>query len=127
MDIVKKYKELKKKDCVQLIKELNRRGLTSSCSPDDEKVCRIIAYDAYNAGRSAGLEEARKGSKDDKNTVAASTKERSNIVLRDEANDEVTFLKVTKDQKDLLEYLMDNDWLTDVSFTEATRIKWDEP
>ena len=46
MDIVKKYKELKKKDCVQLIKELTRRGLTSSCSPDEEKICRIVAYGA---------------------------------------------------------------------------------
>ena len=124
MDIVKKYKELKKKDCCQLIKELNRRGLTSSCSPDEEKICRIVAYDAYHAGRSEGLEEARKGCKD---TVKTTAKERSGIVLRDDANDTMAFLKVTKDQKNLLEYLIENDWLVDVSFTGTSQVGWDEP
>lgn len=124
MDIVKKYKELKKKDCCQLIKELNRRGLTSSCSPDDEKVCRIIAYDAYNTGRSDGLTEARKGCKD---TVKTTVKERSGIVLRDNANDTFVFLKVTGDQKNLLDYLINHDWLTDVSYSETEQIEWDEP
>lgn len=124
MDIVKKYKELKKKDCVQLIKELTRRGLTSSCSPDEEKICRIIAYDAYHAGRSEGLEEARKGCKD---TVKTTTKERSGIVLKDEANDTVAFLKVTERQMDMLDYLIDNDWLTDVSYTKTEQVGWDEP
>lgn len=124
MDIVKKFKELKKKDCGQLVKELNRRGLTSSCSPDDEKVCRIIAYDAYHAGRSAALEEVRKGYKD---IVKTTTKERSGIVLKDNANDTFVFLKVTEDQKNLLDYLIDHDWLTDISFSETEQIEWDEP
>jgi len=124
MDIVKKYKELKKKDCCQLIKELNRRGLTSSCSPDEEKICRIVAYDAYHAGRSEGLEEARKGCKD---TVKTTAKERSGIVLKDEANDTVAFLKVTERQMDMLDYLIDNDWLTDVSYTKTEQVGWDEP
>lgn len=124
MDIVKKYKELKKKDCVQLIKELTRRGLTSSCSPDDEKICRIIAYDAYHAGRSDGLEGRRKG---DKNVAPTTATERFGIVLKDEANDTVAFLKVTECQMDLLDYLIDHDWFTDVSYTKTEQVGWDEP
>ena len=124
MDIVKKYKELKKKDCVQLIKELTRRGLTSSCSPDDEKICRIIAYDAYHAGRSEGLENVRKGYS---NVAPTTATERFPIVLKDEADDEVVFLKITKDQRSLLKYLIDNNWLANVSFTETNQIGWDEP
>ena len=124
MDIVKKYKELKKKNCVQLIKELTRRGLTSGCSPNEEKICRIIAYDAYHAGRSAALEELRKGNK---NVAPTTATERFGIVLKDEANDTVAFLKVTECQMDLLDYLIDHDWFTDVSYTKTEQVGWDEP
>ena len=124
MDFVKKYRELKNKRSAQLNKELERRGLRPICCSNDELACDIVAYDAYHAGRSAGLEEARKGCKD---TVKTTAKERSGIVLKDNANDTFVFLKVTEDQKNLLDYLIDHDWLTDVSFSETEQIEWDEP
>ena len=124
MDFVKNFRELKKKHGVQLNKEMQRRGLRYICCSDDEIACGIVAYDAYYAGRSAALEEVRR---EHKNTVAATEKERSGIVLEDEACDLVAFLRVTKDQKNLLKYLIDNEWLTEVSFTETTRAGWDEP
>lgn len=124
MDFVKKYRELKNKRSAQLNKELERRGLRPICCSNDELACDIVAYDAYHAGRSAGLEEARRGCK---NTVKITTKERSGIVLKDEANDTVAFLKVTERQMDMLDYLIDNDWLTDVSYTKTEQVGWDEP
>lgn len=124
MDFVKKYRELKKKHGVQLGKELSRRGMTSCCHTDDEIACDIVAYDAYYAGRSDGLAEARK---ERKNMTEATAKERFNIVLKDNANDTVAFLKVTERQMDMLDYLIDNDWLTDVSYTKTEQIGWDEP
>jgi len=124
MDFVKKFRELKKKHGVQLNKEMQRRGLRYVCCSDDEIACGIVAYDAYHAGRSAALEEARR---ECKNTVKIATKERSGIVLKDEANDTVAFLKVTERQMDMLDYLIDHDWLTDVSYTKTEQVGWDEP
>ena len=124
MDFVKKFRELKKKHGVQLNKEMQRRGLRYVCCSDDEIACDIVAYDAYHAGRSAALEEARR---ECKNTVKIATKERSGIVLKDEANGTVAFLKVTERQMDMLDYLIDNDWLTDVSYTKTEKAEWDEP
>ena len=124
MDFVKNFRELKKKHGVQLDKEMQRRGLRYICCSDDEIACGIVAYDAYYAGRSAALEEAHRKNK---NTVNVASKERSGIVLKDNANDTFVFLKVTEDQKNLLDYLIDHDWLTDVSFSETEQIEWDEP
>ena len=124
MDFVKKFRELKNKRCATLKKESERRGLRTPCETSEEIACEIVAYDAYHAGRSAALEEVRKGN----NNVASTTvKERSGIVLKDDTNDDVVFLKVTKDQMNLLDYLIDHDWLTDVSYTETKQIEWDEP
>ena len=125
MSCVDKYRALKNKNGGQITKELTRRGMTcGDCRTTDEIICKIVAYDAYHAGRSEGLEEARKGCKD---TVKTTAKERSGIVLKDNANDTFVFLKVTEDQKNLLDYLIDHDWLTDVSFSETEQIEWDEP
>jgi len=125
MSCVDKYRELKNKNGSQISKELVRRGMMSGdCRTTDEIICKIVAYDAYHAGRSAALEEVRKGN----NNVASTTaKERSGIVLKDNADDTFVFLKVTEDQKNLLDYLIDHDWLTDVSFSETEQIEWDEP
>jgi len=124
MDFVKKFRELKNKRSAQLNKELERRGLRPVCCSNDELACDIVAYDAYHAGRSAALEEVHKGYS---NVAPTTATERFGTVLKDEVNDAVSFLKITKDQRSLLRYLIEHDWLTDVSFTETNQIGWDEP
>ena len=124
MDFVKKFRELKNKRCSTLKKESERRGLRTPCETSEEIACEIVAYDAYHAGRSAALEELRKGNK---NVAPTTATERFGIVLKDEANDTVAFLKVTECQMDLLDYLIDHDWFTDVSYTKTEQVGWDEP
>ena len=133
MDITFKLNNLYKKNSMQLDKEMKRRGLQYGGKTKNDKICEIIAYDAYNAGRSTAFEEVRKNIAEStakekrKNMAETTAKERFNIVLKDNANDTVAFLKVTERQMDMLDYLIDNDWLTDVSYTKTEQIGWDEP
>ena len=137
MDITFKLNNLSKKNDVQLNKEMDRRGLRYSGKAKNDKICEIIAYDAYNAGRSDYKQKVKKTEKKSTNSIRSikindvtseiALKERFNIVLTDKANDTVAFLKVTEDHMDMLDYLIDHDWLTDVSYTKTEQVGWDEP
>lgn len=133
MNVIFKLNNLYNKNDAQLNKEMSRRGLQYDGKTKVDKICEIIAYDAYNAGRSNAFEKVRKNIAEStvktqrKNTAESTAKERSCIVLNDNANDTVAFLKVTECQMDMLDYLIDHDWLTDVSYTKTEQIGWNEP
>ena len=146
MNITFKLNNLNKKNDAQLDKEMNRRGLQWRGKTKNDKICEIIAYDAYNAGRSDYKQEVKKTEKKPANNVhpikingVTATKvngvtkitfnnkpERNTVILtyQEETN---AYLKVTEDQKRVIKWLIDNDWMLDTEMKEVPDLQWVEP
>lgn len=131
MDITFKLNNLSKKNDVQLNKEMDRRGLRYGGKTKNDKICEIIAYDAYNAGQQAakkavGNIHCIKLNGTPIKIAPKNQPERANVILtcQGESN---AYLKVTEDQKKLLKWLIGNDWMCDTTMREVSGIEWVEP
>ena len=139
MNVTFKLNNLNNKNDAQLDKEMSRRGLRYGGKTKNDKICEIIAYDAYNAGRSDYKQKAEKTEKKSTNSIHSieingvtskialnNQPERSNIILTYQGESSA-YLKVTEDQKRVIKWLISNDWMHDTRIRETSGIQWVEP
>lgn len=119
-------------------KECNRRGIAHQhMKTKEDKVLAIIRHDAYYEGADDARHGAVVGSyvfsheeptpmlvKQEQKT--AKGPKRRNYILRDWQDNEITYMRLTDDQGRLMEWLIRNNFLTEVDFEETDEIKFEE-
>lgn len=109
----KKVMCLFKKEREQLIKETRRRGLVFE-NPE-QAIAEIIWKDAYDAGHNEGVIEGRNQSVSAPNNTKPEVRE---YCFHDVAEDIKYRFELTDEQVRVIEWMMDNEFLTNVNFYE---------
>lgn len=109
----KKVMCLFKKEREQLIKEARRRGITFENT--EQAIAEIIWKDAYDAGHNEGVIEGRNQSVSAMNNMKPEVRE---YCFHDVAEDIKYRFELTDEQVRVIEWMMDNEFLTNVNFYE---------
>ena len=108
-----KVMSLFRKNRAQLIKEAQRRGL--SFESTTQAIAEIIWKDAYDAGHNEGVIEGRNQSASALNNTKPEVRE---YCFHDVAEDIKYRFELTDEQVRVIEWMIDNEFLTNVNLYE---------
>ena len=108
-----KVMSLFKKNQAQLIKEAQRRGL--SFESTTQAIAEIIWKDAYDAGYNEGVIEGRNQSASALNNMKPEVRK---YCFHDFAEDIKYRLELTDEQVRVIEWMIDNEFITNVELSE---------